>query len=169
MKTKTDKLNKKIELLQRKDDDQGLTVSEKDSLIELQQARLAFLEEQFRLAKHKLFASENEAYPGQGNLFNEAEEIVELEQDKSEPPKDKLKRKRNTKPFCEHITREVVIHYINVADKVYACCQGELHCIGKNVTEKLVFVPVTTKAVEHHRLKYACRGCEQNVTRNTIK
>ena len=105
MKTKTDKPNKKIELLQRKHDEQGLTASEKDSLIELQQARLAFLEEQFRLAKHKLFASQNEAHPGQGNLFNEAEEIaeLELEQTDSEPPKDKLKRKRNTKPFGEHI------------------------------------------------------------------
>jgi transposase len=171
MKTKTDKPNKKIELLQRKHDEQGLTVSEKDSLIALQQARLAFLEEQFRLAKHKLFASQNEAHPGQGNLFNEAEEIaeLELEQTDSEPPKDKLKRKRNTKPFGEHITREVVIHDIDEADKVCACCQGELHCMGKDVTEKLVFVPATTKVVEHHRLKYACRGCEQNGTRNTIK
>ena len=99
MKTKTDKPNKKIELLHQKYNEQGLTVSEKDSLIELQQARLAFLEEQFRLAKHKLFASQNEAHPGQGNLFNEAEEMAELEQADSEPPKDKLKRKRNTKPF----------------------------------------------------------------------
>jgi len=63
----------------------------------------------------------------------------------------------------------VVIHDIDEADKVCACCQGELHCMGKDVTEKLVFVPATTKVVEHHRLKYACRGCEQNGTRNTIK
>jgi hypothetical protein len=76
MKTKTDKPNKKIELLQQKHDEQGLTASEKDSLIELQQARLAFLEEQFRLAKHKLFASQNEAHPEQGNMFNEAEEMA---------------------------------------------------------------------------------------------
>jgi transposase len=41
--------------------------------------------------------------------------------------------------------------------------------MGKDVTEKLVFVPATTKVVEHHRLKYACRGCEQNGTHNTIK
>jgi transposase len=171
MKTKTDKPNKKIEWLQRKHDEQGLTVAEKDSLIALQQARLAFLEEQFRLAKYKLFASQNEAHPGQGNLFNEAEEMaeLELEEDKSELPKDKPKRKRNTQTFDEHITREVVIHDIDEADKVCACCQGELHCMGKDVTEKLVFVPATTKVVEHHRLKYACRGCEQNGTRNTIK
>jgi transposase len=123
------------------------------------------------LAKYKLFASQNEAHPGQGNLFNEAEVIVELEleQDKSEPPKVKPKRKLNTQTFDEHITREVVIHDIDEADKVCACCQGELHCMGKDVTEKLVFVSATTKVVEHHRLKYACRGCEQNGTPNTLK
>jgi transposase len=43
------------------------------------------------------------------------------------------------------------------------------HCMGKDVTEKLVFVSATTKVVEHHRLKYACRGCEQNGTPNTLK
>jgi oligoribonuclease (3'-5' exoribonuclease) len=43
MKTKTVQLNKKIEWLQRKYDGQGLTVAKKDSLIALQQARLAFL------------------------------------------------------------------------------------------------------------------------------
>jgi len=169
MKTKTNKRDIEIELLQQKQARQGLSDDEKDTLIQKLLQRNAFLEEQFRLAKHKLFASQNEVHPGQGNLFNEAEDIAELEQDKSEPPKDKPKRKRNTKPFDEHITREVVIHDIDEADKICACCQGELHCMGKDVTEKLVFVPATTKVVEHHRLKYACRGCEQNGTCNTIK
>ncbi|MFQ3192253.1 MAG: transposase [Paraglaciecola sp.] len=35
--------------------------------------------------------------------------------------------------------------------------------------ENLVFVPATTKIEEHHRLKYACRGCEQHGTHNPIK
>jgi len=169
MKTKTDKRDTEMKLLQQKQMKQGLSDDEKDTLIEKLLQRNSFLEEQFRLAKHKLFASQNEAHSGQGNLFNEAEEIVELEQAESEPPKDKPKRKRNTKPFDEHITREVVIHDIDEADKVCVCCQGELHCMGKDVTEKLVFVPATTKVVEHHRLKYACRGCEQTGTHNTIK
>ena len=84
--------------------------------------RSAFLKELFRLGKHKFFASQNEAHPGQDNLFNEAEEIAELELEQTDrgPPKDKPKRKRNTKPFGEHITREVVIHDIDEADKVCA-------------------------------------------------
>jgi transposase len=61
----------------------------------LQQVRLDFLEEQFRLAKHKLFASQNEAHPGQGDLFNEVEEIAELEQAQADNEEVPHKRKRS--------------------------------------------------------------------------
>lgn len=54
MKTRIDKPNKRIELLLQKQAKQGLSASEKDTPIALQQARLDFLEEQFRLAKAKL-------------------------------------------------------------------------------------------------------------------
>jgi transposase len=173
MKTRTDKPNKRIELLQQKQAEQGLSASEKDTLIALQQARLDFLEEQFRLAQSKLFASKSEVHVGQGDLFNEVEEIAQLEQEKAdskdEPAPEKKKRKRNTKPFADHIPREVIVHDINEADKVCECCQGEMHCMGKDVTEKFVFVPATTKVEEHHRLKYACRACEKNGTKTPIK
>ncbi|OTA14428.1 transposase [Xenorhabdus vietnamensis] len=41
-----------------------------------QSQRLAFLEEQFRLAQQKRFGASSEAFPGQGEWFNEAEEIA---------------------------------------------------------------------------------------------
>ena len=173
MKIRTDKPNKRMELLLQKQVEQGLSACEKDTLIALQQARLDFLEEQFRLAQNKLFASKSEAHSGQGDLFNEVEEIAQFEQEKAdsedEPAPEKKKRTRNTKPFADHIPREVIVHDIDEADKVCECCQGEMHCMGKDVTEKFVFVPATTKVEEHHRLKYACRGCEKNGTNTPIK
>ena len=173
MKSSLETSGKQIELLMQKRGKQGLTASEKDTLIVLQEARLDFLEEQFRLARHKLFASQNEAHPGQADLFNEVEEIAELERDKTvseeEPPTQKKTRQRNTKPFAAHIERDVIVHDIDDADKVCGCCKGEMHCMGKDVTEKCVFVPATTKIEEHHRLKYACRGCEKNETNTPIK
>jgi transposase len=57
MKLNSEHATKKIELLMQKHAEQGLSASEKDTLIALQTVRLDFLEEQFRLAKHKLFAS----------------------------------------------------------------------------------------------------------------
>lgn len=76
MKTKTVKCDTEIELLQQKQVKQSLSDDEKYTLIEKLLQRNAFLEEQFRLAKHKLFASQNEAHPEQGNMFNEAEEMA---------------------------------------------------------------------------------------------
>ncbi len=178
MKLSLEQSSKRIAMLKQKRDEQGLTTTEKDSLIALQEARLDFLEEQFRLARHKLFASNSEAHPKQDDLFNEVETTaaLELEQAKSEqaddgqtPAQEKKKRPRNTKPFADHIAREVIIHDIDEADKVCQCCQGQMHVMGKDVTEKCVFVPATTKIEEHHRLKYACRGCEQHGIKTPIK
>jgi transposase len=122
MKLSLEQSSKRIELLKQKRDEQGLTAAEKDRLIALQQDRLEFLEEQFRLSKHKLFASKSEAHFGQADLFNEVEEIAQLEQEKADseekPGTEKKKRTRNTMPFGEHIAREVIIHDIDEEDKV---------------------------------------------------
>ena len=60
-------------------------------------ARYHYLEEQFRLAQHKQFGKSAEGYPGQGELFNEAEElvveIVESEQEDISYTRNKPKRK----------------------------------------------------------------------------
>ncbi|MFC3120185.1 IS66 family transposase zinc-finger binding domain-containing protein [Agaribacter flavus] len=166
MKLSLEQSSKRIVLLKQKRDEQGLTTTEKDALITLQEARLDFLEEQFRLARHKLFASNSEVQPKHDDLFNEVEEIaaLELEQANSEqtddeqaPAQEKKKRTRHTKPFAAHIMREVIIHDVDEADKVCEYCQGQMHVMGKDVTEKCVFEPETTKIEEHHRLKYACR------------
>ena len=39
-------------------------------------SRYQYLEEQFRIAQHKQFGKSTEGHPGQGELFNEAEELV---------------------------------------------------------------------------------------------
>lgn len=165
---------KRIKLLDKKDLEHGLSVDEAKELIGLQRAHLGFLQEQFKLTKHKLFASKNEDYPGQGELFNEVEDIAQQSeatpQDEDEYTEYTAKRKkRNRKVFDDTLEREVVIHDIDEADKTCDCCQGQMHVMGKDVTEKLEFVPATTKVIEHHRLKYACRACEKNDIKTPIK
>lgn len=53
-------------------------------LTAMQAARLMYLEEQFRLAQQQRFSRSSEGHSGQGELINEAEEIVEVAQDESE-------------------------------------------------------------------------------------
>jgi transposase len=168
------KREKRIQRLNEKDQADGLSVDEAKELIGLQREHLGFLQEQFKLIKQTLFASKNEAYPGQGELFNEPEDISQqaqseaLEEDEYTEYTAKRK-KRNRKVFDDSLEREVVVHDINESDKVCECCHGDMHLMGKDITEKLEFVPATTKVIEHHRLKYACRACQKSGTTTPIK
>ncbi len=112
-----------------------------------QQSKLLLLEEQFRLAQQKQFGKSAEGHPAQNELFNEVEAEVE----------------------AAALPREVVIHDLSDADKVCACCGHDLHQMGEERSEKLEFIPVRVKMIEHMRRKYACRVCDKQGTQVHIK
>ena len=59
------------------------------------------------------------------------------------------------------LPRERVIHDLPEEEKPCPCC-GQMRCvIGKEVHEKLDWVPAKIKVIEHVRLTYACKACEQ--------
>jgi transposase len=143
-------------------------ITELENLLAQKEAKIAFLEEQFRLAQQKQFGASSEGHPGQGELFNEAE--AELEQpEPEEKPTEYTRKKPKRKPLPKDLPREVVVHDIPEEDKVCACCNGELHKIGEDTSEKLEFIPAQVKVIEHVRPKYACRACEKDGTQNKIK
>ena len=79
------------------------------------------LSEMFRLAQQKRFGKSSEAYPGQGELFNEAEELVEQAVDEEETityTRQKPKREK----ISADIPRERIIHDISDEDKICDCC-----------------------------------------------
>ena len=115
-------------------------------LTAMQAARLMYLEEQFRLAQQQRFGASSEGHPGQGELFNEAEEIVEVAQDESEQQDISYTRNRpKRKPLPKHLPREMIVHDIAQEDKTCDCCRGELHKIGEDTSEKLEFIPAQVK------------------------
>jgi transposase len=79
--------------------------------------RNQFLEKQFRLAQQKQFGKSAEGHPGQGELFNEVEELqVTVEEDTEEIiiyTRNKTKRSK----ISADIPRERVVHDINDAEK----------------------------------------------------
>ena len=132
-------------------------------------ARYQYLEEQFRIAQQKQFGKSTEGHPGQGELFNEAEELAA---DVETPEQEAISYTRNKpkrKPLPEDLPREVIVHDIPDEDKVCGCCAGTLHCIGEDKSEKLQFIPAQVKVIEHVRPKYACRTCEKEGISNTVK
>ena len=141
-------------------------VAELEKLLSQANERNQYLLEQFRLAQQKQFGKSAEGFVGQGELFNEAEEVtVSVE---AEPLEISYTRSKPTrKPLPKDLPREQVIHDID--DKSCACCGGELHKIGEDTAEKLEFIPAQVKVIEHIRPKYACRDCDKSGTRSKIK
>ena len=144
-------------------------IAELEQQLEELNNRYQYLEEQFRIAQHKQFGKSTEGHPGQGELFNEAEELV-AEVETPEPEAISYTRnKPKRKPLPKDLPREVIVHDIPEKDKICDCCASELHCIGEDKSEKLRFIPAQVKVIEHVRPKYACRTCDKDGISNTIK
>ena len=81
-------------------------------IIAQQSATIAYLEEKFRLAQHKQFGKSTEGYPGQGELFNEVEQLAdESETDSAGKESITYERKKPVrKPLPKNLPRETVIH-----------------------------------------------------------
>ncbi|MCP4487026.1 MAG: IS66 family transposase [Gammaproteobacteria bacterium] len=134
-----------------------------DEIVHLKQQYQQILG-QFRLAQQRQFGKSSEASPDQLGLFNEAEQIDEAVQEGTPDEQETLTYTRNKpkrKPLPKDLPREQIIHDLDAADKVCACCANELHCMGEEKSEQLAFIPAQVKVIEHIRPKYSCRHCEQ--------
>lgn len=60
------------------------------------------------------------------------------------------------------LPRRTVIHDLAEEDKPRPCCGAMRHVIGRETSERLDYIPAQVSVIEHVRLKYACRACEQN-------
>jgi transposase len=146
-------------------------IASKDTRITQLEQNYQYLLEQFRLAQQRQFGKSSEAEPNQLGLFNEAEETQE-EPDTPESEQETISYQRNKpkrQPLPKDLPRETVVHDIDDADKVCDCCGNDLHLMGEDKSEKLEFIPAQVKVIEHIRLKYSCRDCEQNNTGVGIK
>ncbi|MET1256577.1 IS66 family transposase [Aliikangiella maris] len=144
-------------------------ITELKKMVLALQSKCEFLEEQFRLAQQKQFGQSSEAHAEQGDLFNEAEQILDEPADTEKESISYTRNKPKRKPLPQDLPREVVIHDIDETDKVCDCCGGELHQMGEDKSEQLEFIPAQVKVIENVRPKYSCRVCEKNDTQVKIK
>jgi transposase len=170
--TSPNNVNQLTELLLQKDK----LLKQKDIEIDNLKQRYQHILEQFRLAQHQQFGKSSEVSVDQmALLFNEAEQLVEVaarEADgietaapQSSTPRNKPKRQ----PLPKDLPREIVIHDMSDAEKICACCGGDLHKMGEEKSEQLEFIPAQIKVIEHIRLQYSCRQCEQTDVQTHIK
>ena len=162
-------MNNVLTLQQRVAELEKLLENKKQLLLEKDE-KIAYLYEQFRLAQQKRFGKSTESYDGQLNLFDEAEDILCDIEPAVETTEETIIYTRNKpvrKPLPKDLPREQILH--DIEDKTCDCCGNELHKMGEDKSEKLVFIPATIKVEEHIRPKYACRHCEKHETTTPIK
>ena len=70
-------------------------------------------------------------------------------------------RRANRGSLPMHLPR--IEQVIDIADKACPCCQGQLHVMGEDASERLDVVPAQFRVIITRRPKYACRQCEQVV------
>lgn len=145
-----------------------VTLAEKDR-------RVTSLEHQITLLLQRIRGSRQERIDPDQLLLFSIEELQELaEQLKQGDPTDDLiddgpqkkRRKRSpgrVGPLPEHLQREILRHELSEAQRACPGC-GEQRCeIGVESSEQLELVPARLKVIQHDRVKYACRSCEEHV------
>ena len=145
-----------------------LLLAERKTVNRLQK-QIDELFESIRLARHQRFGASSEKAPGQGELFDEAEDTVD-EAERVEPEElvfssDNTKPKKQQKarkPLPEQLPR--IRNVIELPEDERVCpCGCQLSEIGDDVSEQLDIIPAKLRVIQHVRKKYACKSCEETI------
>lgn len=78
------------------------------------------------------------------------------------PSSGKSKPRRT--PLPKHWLREIVRHELTVDERKCPCCSEVRIEIGVESSEQLEYIPSQWKVIQHDRVRYACKSCQENVT-----
>jgi transposase len=160
-------LESQLEQLRRRD-------AEREVELAARERRIRLLEEALRVLNADRFGASREKLhvaPGQAELFNEVEALVELQsvigveaELKATPLREVTPAKTTAgrKAIAAHLPRVPVNHDLPETERQCACGTA-LKEIGTEISEQLDYVPAKIQVLQHIRKKYACPGCEQCV------
>ena len=135
--------------------------------------RVQRFEEVLNIAQHQRFSPSSETYEGDGQVFNEAEQLVEAEPEAASDDDNPVPEAASDKPtqapakprrprIASELPRTEVLHDID--NKTCSCCGNPLHRMGEEVSEQVEFIPAQIRVIKHVRPKYSCRTCEREGT-----
>ena len=139
--------------------------------------RVQRFEEVLNIAQHQRFSPSSETYEGDGQIFNEAEQVETeaeqtseretpgLEAASQQPTNEPVKPRRPR--IAPELPRVEVLHDID--HKTCSCCGHALHRMGEDVSEQVEFIPAQIRVIKHVRPKYSCRMCEREGTSVAIQ
>jgi transposase len=143
--------------------------------IEEKRRSIAQLEHQIVLLLQRIRGSRQERIdPDQLTIFSAEElraiaaELASAGEDDSpqegsgSPTRKGRRRRRRTSDgkLPADIPREIVRHELDAEQRQCPCCGEERQEIGVESSDQLELVPASLKAIQHDRVKYACRHCQ---------
>jgi transposase len=144
--------------------------------LEEKQRQVASLEHQIKLLLQRIKGSRQERIDPDQLLLFSLEELKEIADQLGQgSPEDDLiddmasRRRRRRKSrgrfgkLPDHLTREIIRHELSDAERACPDC-GELRQeIGVESSEQLELIPARLKVLQHDRVKYVCRCCQEHV------
>jgi transposase len=143
--------------------------------LEEKQRHVASLEHQIKLLLERIRGSRQERInPDQLLLFS-LEELQEIAAQLQQPQEDLIddraaepRRPRRRSPgrvgkLPEHLEREIIRHELSPAERACPGCGEARDEIGVESSEQLELIPARLKVLQHDRVKYACRSCQEQV------
>ena len=102
--------------------------------------------------------------PGQQLLFElptepEPEPAVETPAAEAEPSKKRSGGGRRTLP--PELRRERRVYELPEAERKCSCCNEPMQPFGAETSEQLDYIPASLFVIEHVRIKYACKACQE--------
>ena len=77
------------------------------------------------------------------------------------PPPPAATNGHGRRRLPRNLPRTRIVHDLTEAEQVCPCCGEKRRVIGQEVSEQLDYEPAKVSVIEHVRLTYACRACEQ--------
>jgi len=119
-------------------------IEQKSHVIDQQKKRISQLEDYLRLEKSRRYGSSSEAHPGQGELFNEVEQIVAEDEDLKAEKNPVKKSKVGRKGLSDKLPREQV--HLNLTEEEK---HGAVNTFYSKIKEELDIIPAKVRVLEY--------------------
>ncbi len=130
--------------------------------------KISQMEHQLQQLLRRLYGRSSEKLdPNQMALFAEMLKQLEAQSPPAEPESVPAAPAANhnghgRRRLAPDLPRQRVVHDLAEEDKPCPCCGQMRTVIGEEVSEQLDYEPAKVKVIEHVRLKYMCKACEQS-------
>jgi transposase len=151
-------------------------LDEKDHKIALLEAKIKRLLSTVRGSRQERINPDQLLLFSQDELRELAEELEKSDQEntdptepEADPPQDSAstgeppKKGKGRRPLPPNLPKEIRRYELKEEERKCPCCGETRHEMGVETSQQIEFIPATFKVIEHQRVQYACKSCQENV------